>query len=446
MLVLIFALVFYFVSERTMIFAPEAPPDQVTVTFWAFSTPAKTMAQLKGRFEQKYQAENITVEVQTVAWESLQSKTLWAIAANSNVPDVVVCSSEWMGGLVSNGALSPLDGADEGQFAPEFFDRYFPATLGIYQFPEIDRERPEWRGRMRQYGVPLDLDLMMIFYRSDILDPILRTLGMTEFPKTWSDFERLARAVRDLALDSRQPVHLLFLDPDDVVPISMAFLPASGGSFLDASLTRATFDTPEAIAAFEFFHRLLHQDLALPWTRKTMENPVVLFKTGRALANISGPWYAKLLQTTAPELTGKWRVALFPRRSEELPSCGLGGACLAMPYNARHKREARMLIDFMASDDFGMEYFNRVGSPPPQRTVWGNKVFSEGVAYFGGQNVYAVGRAAIESARPLQLMPNPEIVKGPIRQALHDIIVREADATGTLRRAVREANRLLGQD
>ena len=42
------------------------------------------------------------------------------------------------------------------------------------------------------------------------------------------------------------------------------------------------------------------------------------------------------------------------------------------------------------------------------------------------------------------LMPNSEIVKGPIRQAMHDIIVREVETTVALERAVRQANQLLG--
>jgi multiple sugar transport system substrate-binding protein len=433
MLVLIFALVFFFVSERTTLFSPEFSPERKVVNLWAFSMPAKTMLQMKDQFETQH--PDITLEVQTVPWESMQNKALWAIAADSNVPDVIVGSSEWLGGLVSNGALDPLDAyLDE-----EFFARYLPATLGIYRFPEIRRDRPRGRGPMRQYGVPLDLDLMLVFYRADVLEPIMQRVGMQEFPQTWNELERLARAVRETQGDR----HLFYLDPDDLVPMSMALLPSSGASFLDPSLSRAVFNSPEATEAFSFFNRMLRDDLMIQWNRSTMEDPIVLYKSGALLANIAGPWYSKMLQAKAPEQAGRWRVALFPRREPGLPTSGLGGACLAMPYNARNKPEAIQLIKFMSDDRFALAYFERVGSPPPQMTAWENPVFESQIPYFGGQRMYRVVRQAIESAKPLQLMPNSEVTKGTVRWAMHQIFVRGAEENRTLDRAVMRANRLL---
>lgn len=437
-LVLAFALVFFFVSERTNIFS-ETHSSQSVVTLWAFSMQAKTMLQLRDDFQTLH--PDIRVEVQTVAWDSLQSKTLWAIAANSNVPDVIVASSEWMGGLADNGALDPL----EDMLGSDFFKRYFPGTLGIYQYPEIHRDRPQFRGKMRQYGVPLDLDLMLIFYRHDVLAPLMQKLGMSEFPQSWADFEKLGEAVKQHAAETNQPVHLLYLDPDDIVPLSMAFLPASGGSFLDSTLQHAMIDKPNAVAAFDFFHRLLKTGIALSWERNTQEDPIFLYKKNRALSNIAGPWYTKYLESKAPEQAGKWRVALFPRRQPQLPTCGLGGACLAVPYNAKNKAGALQLIQYMATERFAMAYFQRVGSPPPQRTAWNNPALERPLPYFGGQNVYGVVRQAIESARPLQLLPKSEITKGPVLWALRQIVVHDKPNDPTLQRAAAETNRLLRQ-
>src|SRR5690348_15487708 len=117
-LVLAFALAFFFISERLTIFSSMRTDQPTVVSLWSFSTPARTMLQLKSKFEDQH--PNIVVDVQTVPWDNLQEKTLWAIAANSNVPDVIVGSSEWMGGLAANGALDPLDGPLESSF----FDAY----------------------------------------------------------------------------------------------------------------------------------------------------------------------------------------------------------------------------------------------------------------------------------------------------------------------------------
>lgn len=435
-LILLFALAFFFVTERHNYFAPEDDGTKV-VTLWAWAAPAETMNQLKSEFENEH--PDIRLDIQTVPWGSLQQKTLWAIAANSNVPDVVIGSSEWTGALAASGGLEPLD----KYFGPEFFEDFFPATLGIYKYPEVHRRNPGQLGAMRQYGIPLDLDLMMIFYRADVIDPILNDLGMVDFPTDWAGLELLGRAVAEPLPPDIPSRHLLFLDPDDPVPMRMAFLPASGAVVLNQSLTRAVFDSTEGREAFAFYDRLLSSGAAKRWSRSTMEDPIVLYKTDRTFANISGPWYAKFLASKAPEQSGKWRVALFPRREAEFPTCGLGGACMAMPYNAPNRDAALKLIRFMSTPKFALAYFSRVGSPPPLKKAWNDPVFQAPVPYFGGQPVYQVVREAIESARPLQLLPKPELLKGPIRRAMYDITVKNEEIDRTLDRAVESANRIL---
>src|SRR5688572_15918914 len=93
--IFVFAVIFFLVTERSAYFA-ESPTDATTVIhFWAASTPAQTLAQLKTEFEDQF--PQYRIEIQTVAWQSLQEKTLWAVAADSNVPDLIVGSSEWTG-------------------------------------------------------------------------------------------------------------------------------------------------------------------------------------------------------------------------------------------------------------------------------------------------------------------------------------------------------------
>ncbi len=437
-LVLLVALIFYFVTERMDWLIESRADHRTPVRFWAFSMPARTMNELRERFY--IRNPDIRVEVQTVPWESLQQKTLWAIAANANVPDLVVGSSEWLGGLANSGGLEPL----ENHLPASFFQRYYPNVLGIYRFPRVDRDKPGVRGVPTQYGLPLDLDLMMIFYRADLLDPVMKDAGIPRFPETWEEFERLAAEVRRRTQTGPQGRHLLYLDPVDPVPMSMAFLPSSGGTFLDKAMNRSTLTSPEATAAFEFFGRLLNSGEALRWERTTMEDPLVLYKTDRVIANIAGPWYTEYLKGRSPEQAGKWRVAHFPRRTPGLPSSGLGGACVAMPHNAPNKKAAIKLLEFIAEDQFAMEYFRRVGSPPPQMGPWKSQPeFAAPLPYFGGQRVYEVVRGAIETAVPMQLMPSSEITKGPVREAMRTVSERPGETTEILRRAAVRTDEIL---
>jgi ABC-type glycerol-3-phosphate transport system substrate-binding protein len=425
-----------YTSEKWLSNSGHAEQARTVVTFWAFSYPAQTMLELKTQFEQTH--PDIRVDVQTVPWEHLQQKTLWAIAANSNVPDVIVGSSEWLGGLVSAGALAPLDTSELGE---TFFQKYFPPALRIYQYPEVQSSSPS-KGALRQYGIPLDIDLMVVYYRSDILDPLLEKKGWKSFPSTWDQFLELGKTVCTEFQTSQPPVRYLFLDPEDPVPLSMAFFPSSGTKVLDDRMEHAAFNCPAGISAFAFFARLLTEGCAMRWERGIMEDPLVLLKTTRSLVTVSGPWYRKVLERRIPEQAGRWRIALFPRREPQFPSSALGGACLAIPYNAPHKREALALIRFMAQEEFALNYFRRVGSPPPQISAWNDPVFSEPVAYFGGQRIYGVIREAIETAQPTQLIPNTQITRDCLRRALKNI-ADGASIQPTVEKAAKEIERLL---
>ncbi len=434
------ALAFYFANKKLSPPAVEVASGKQIIQVWCTSIPAQIITEFTEQFERLH--PQYKVDIQTVGWNSLQEKTLWAVAAGSNVPDLILGSSEWTGGLANSGALEPLD----NYLSPEFFAQYFPSALGTYQFPYVDKDNPGERGGMRQYGIPLDLDMMLMFYRADIIDPVLENLGMNAFPESWDSFSRLGEAVFSPRTLRGNSLNLIYLDPEDPVPMRMAFLPASGGMVFSSDLSRAVFDSPECIAAFSFLHDLIENKTAKEWNRATQGEAMELVKSERIAANIAGPWYCKILETRAPEQAGKWRVALFPTRNPGYPSTGLGGSCLAMPYNAENKMGAIELAKFLASEEFAIAYFKRVGSPPPLRDAWDNAEFDQPMPYFGNQKVYQVVRQAIDNARPLQLLPNAQVMKQHVRWAMNEIVSRDAHTTQTLRQAVKLANEALDNE
>lgn len=432
-IVLLFAVGFYFITEHV------APPparkaEPTPIHFWCTALPAEIITEFAERFEALH--PEYKVKIQTVAWNSLQEKTLWAVAAESNVPDLILGSSEWTGGLANNGALAPWD----DYLSPEFFAQYFPGALETYQFPHVERDRPDFRGSMRQYGIPFDLDMMLMFYRDDVVAPVLKKLGMEQFPSDWHNFARLGRAVYSPRTLRGHSQNLIYLDPEDPVPVRMAFLPASGGKLFSQDLSTAIFDSPECITAFSYMHDLIADHTAKEWNRATQSDPMLLVKSERIVAYIAGPWFCNVLETQVPEQAGKWRVARFPTRAPGLPSTGLGGSCLALPYNAENKEGAVKLAQFLASEEFAIAYFKQVGSPPPLRAAWNSAELDQPMPYFGNQKVYQVVRSAIDNSRPLQLLPNAQVMKQHVRWAMNEIITRNAQATRTLQLAVDHAN------
>jgi ABC-type glycerol-3-phosphate transport system substrate-binding protein len=330
----------------------------------------------------------------------------------------------------------PLD----GPLDPGFFEGLHPAGVSIYQYPEVSTRGS---GRKRQYGVPLDLDIPLIYYRNDLVKPVMEELGMTEFPQTWEDFLRLGRAFAGRRNASGQTLHFTALDPEDPVPFQMAVLPASGGRLLSDRLDKAVFNDVAGVEAFGLYRQLLRDGSALRWNRSTEGDPMLAYKTDRAAVTVNGPWLAKYLQSRAPEQSGRWRVALFPRRQRQFPVAGLGGACVAVPYNAPNREAALKLIRFMTTEQFGLAYFRRVGSIPPLKSAWKSPEFHAAEPYFGGQRVQAIVRDAINQSVALQLLPNSEILRGPVRRALSQACDTDRPLTDIAETAVMEINRLL---
>jgi ABC-type glycerol-3-phosphate transport system substrate-binding protein len=268
-------------------------------------------------------------------------------------------------------------------------------------------------------------------------------MKLKQFPEDWDTFAKLGALVHASLSTPGHEKHLIYLDPGDPVPMRMAFLPSSGGRLFNMNLTRATFNSEESIDAFQFFAHLLENKTAKEWNNSTQGDPMQLLKTDRVFGNIAGPWFGKVLEAQIPEDAGKWRVAPFPRRRPDLPSTGLGGSCLVMPYNASNKPGAIELAKFMCTDDFAITYFSRVGSPPPIKSVWRNPLFDEPLPYFGDQSIYQVARRVIENSRPLQLLPNAEVVKNDFRWAMNEISTKGASSTKTLNIAAQRANETL---
>ena len=93
--VLLFAIGFYAVTEHVSPTKVAASGERKAIQFWCTALPAQVISEFTQRFEQLH--PEYKVEIQTVAWNSLQEKTLWAVAAESNVPDLILGSSEWTG-------------------------------------------------------------------------------------------------------------------------------------------------------------------------------------------------------------------------------------------------------------------------------------------------------------------------------------------------------------
>lgn len=200
---------------------------------------------------------------------------------SGNAPDVAVSvgASTPVELAIRDAALelSSMEGFDE--FAAEFLPETFvPLTFNN-----------------KIYGVPERMDFRLMFYRKDIL----AELGLS-VPDTWDEFYATTLQV----LKQNQ---LEAYIPQD---INMFLFQRKGRYYTDDGL-RSAFDTVEGYAAFEEMVRL-YTNYGIPLTTAFFSR----FRIGSIPVGIGGYVDYISLLTGAPELAGKWGVALIPGHAD----------------------------------------------------------------------------------------------------------------------------------
>ncbi|WP_197510060.1 extracellular solute-binding protein [Tessaracoccus coleopterorum] len=224
-----------------------APIDTASATgtleVWAMGAEGEKLPELVKEFT----AANpgITVNVTPVPWDSAHDKFVNSITAGTT-PDVAMVGTTWMGEFVGMGALDatpssiPLDG-------------FFP---GAVDTTKVDGT---------SYAVPWYVETRMAFYRSDIA----KAAGYDEAPATQDEFKKMAAAMKQ-----QEGVKWgISLQPgrtgswQTVIPLAWS----SGAEI--ATADAYTFDTPEMVAAVDYYGSYFADGIANPNPRKGRPRP-----------------------------------------------------------------------------------------------------------------------------------------------------------------------------
>ena len=402
-----------------------AANSKTELNVWAFSWTERALQDLKQRFE----ATNpeITVNIEPVDFSSFQRKFLTVMAGGGEVPDVITVSSSWAGALFNSGGITALDEFTD----PAYIKTFLPTAMQIYNY------------KGRQYGIPLDIDIMVMFYRSDLIDPVLKSLGMKSFPKTWDKFIELALAISNREITKHDTGHFaLALSSNDVYTLYTGYIVPAGGRILSDNLGQVMFQKPNAVKGVEYYCDLINKyKVAMLWNG-AFGDILSALKSGFITMHPIGPWYREELKANMPELAGKWKIALMPTPTGKGPYSGLTGTCLAIPEGSKHKSAAWKYIRFMTEDkDTLLKYFKMVGSPIPQPKLWSDKAFAATDPYFK-QPIYKTILHAIKNSAATELVPEQKVLD-ILGNAQEKIIRSDKNTQMILDEAAHEANQYL---
>jgi ABC-type glycerol-3-phosphate transport system substrate-binding protein len=277
----------------------------------------------------------------------------------------------------------------------------------------------EYKGSV--YGIPFDLSLQIMFYRNDII---------AKPPATWQELIDLLESLQ--AEEKR-----MIFDWGSMSWIGYAaYLWQAGGDFYNQDGTKSTLDSEEAVEALEFFAGL-YKDLKVPKTRIPLEHGI---RTGDFPLAISGNWKMDSLWLTAPEITGKWSIALLPAGPGGRRTAFLGGRVIGIFSKSKNKQRAWEFIKFLFE---------------PQTQVTLYQTARRAQDSYLPSNIITWDTLPMESGFKQILKSQAQDAKGPpavlgwdestrfIEEAIQKVILQGRDAREELAKAGQEMNKYI---
>jgi multiple sugar transport system substrate-binding protein len=282
----------------------------------------------------------------------------------------------------------------------------------------------------------------LLAYRTDVLSAA--GLGV---PRTFAEFISHARAVNS-------PPKLfgtaLFAHEGEYITADSApFLWSWGAGLIngcdvdlpDRPAYRAAWDTPEGIAALEFYASLYEEGLAPPDTLEyDHERYVGAFQSGKVAMGIMpaegvGP---PMEDPSASKVIGKIAYANLPGKVRadgtlEPPRPGLGAHSLAISRHSKHPREAFQVLQFLTGAAIGPDYIRQGGRP-----FRSSHFTKEALKQFPFMAAMKEGMA---TGRCRPNIPEYPAVSAVFFTAFHSALSHKAKVGDVMRAAAQKANR-----
>ena len=306
---------------------------------------------------------NVSFNYETQATSANWTTKLKVEIAGGDAPDIVFSADDDMTSFAARGAwvdLLPFFKASGLRMA-----EYWPAAIN-----------PQFLGA-HLFAMPLDYAVHVMYYNKQLFDR--QHLRYPTDQWTWSDF---VQAGRHLTIDRSgkraseagfQPDHVRQYAEDGGLPYYFTpVLRSNGGEWANQDLTRATLDTPAAIATFQWIADLGNTHFVSPSPRYATSLNFGMDQ-GNVAMHFDGTW--NFGNYAVSPLTG-WQsgnidIVPFPRGSRgRSVGAEASGLCIPAGGKAQNVKWAWEFIKFMTTDPGQRLGFKRgIASIPNSRAL-----------------------------------------------------------------------------
>ncbi|GLY25225.1 maltose ABC transporter substrate-binding protein [Micromonospora sp. NBRC 101691] len=289
-------------------------------------------------FAEKFGQENgVTVKVEAVS-KDLQTNFVTA-SQQSSGPDVVVGAHDWIGNMVQNGAIEPVQLAAEQKSA----------------FNETAVKAVTFNGQL--YGVPYAMENLALIRNTELAP---------EAPKTIED---LVAAGKKLKAEKKATEILCLQSGQNGDAYHIYPLYTSAGGYLFGTAANGDYDPkdlgvgkPESIAAFQKIAKLGEKGEGALKRSITGENSIATFTGKKCAFLVSGPWAI----TDAKKAGIKYDISPVPGFAggkEAQPFVGVQAFYVA----AKGKNKAlaqEFVANHVTTSDLAVALYNAEPRPP----------------------------------------------------------------------------------
>ncbi len=258
--------------------------QETSLTIWI--TGGDNEATALANAAQAFTAETgIVVNAEAVGWSDAYARYLTAVNSGTGA-DLFAGGMSWGISLGSLGGLVDL----KSQFADQIQ-------------PLLDGNNPQFINAIvgtdgAVYGVPYNQDVFLMYY----LPAVLKQAGIDTPPATWEDLTATLQALKDAGLGG------LGINWGNADWLSFQpFLAQAGGAWYTDDCSAAAINSDAGLTALEYYTSL-YSDFGVPQDGIDSSG----LNTGSISILLDGEWVAPAMDTSYPDLVGKWAVAPLP--------------------------------------------------------------------------------------------------------------------------------------
>ena len=216
-------------------------------------------------------------------------------------------------------------------------------------------------------GMPLYLDVGMMFYRKDLLEKYAQPL-----PETWQELAAVAKVIvqAERAAGNKKLWGLVFQGRayEGLTCNALEWINAFGGGTIINSEGKVTVNNPHAVAALTEAASWIGTIAPKRVLNYSEEEARGVFQSGNAVFMRSWPYAWGLGESERSPIKGKIGILPMPKGDKNFEASGvLGGWSLAVSKYSNNQAEAADLLFYMTSEE-GQKHLSLLGSYLPSVT------------------------------------------------------------------------------